>query len=222
MSRLSMQNKIDVILSFAPHEVLSLTDAMLHPFFNNVYFAYTKAHFTMFLPFDEFVYMVAIPSDLFIPVDGKDFPCEELYKPLEGQRPPDVQIINEYPRAVMSKIFVDIINAEDTSRYDELLQGMHVKNIFWNVASDKITALLYVPHTSLVLRISVDCEISVPNQIGIDALRSVNKSKAQRVPPPNGHICTRASERYYGAGAPAGNDPPETTGKALLKNGNKR
>jgi hypothetical protein len=195
--RLGMQNKIDVILSFAPHEVLSLTDAMLHPFFNNVYFAYTKAHFTMFLPFDEFVYMVAIPSDLFIPIDGKDFPCEELYEPLEGQRPPDVQIINNYPGAVMSKISVDIISAEDTCQYDELLQGIHVKNIFWHVASDKITALLYVPHTSLVLRIAVNADISVPNQIGIDTLRKVNKENGWKYLPKPSHLCERLSERYF-------------------------
>ncbi|MFO7665859.1 MAG: hypothetical protein R6V76_04515 [Desulfobacterales bacterium] len=179
-----MESKIDIILSFAPHEVLSLTDAMLHPFFNNVYFYYTKFHFTLFLPFEEFVYMVAIPSHLFIPVDGKSFPCEELYKPLKGQRSPDVQIINEYPHAVMSKLSVDIVNADEACQYDELLQGIYVKNIFWHIASDEITSFIFIPHTSLALKITVDSEISVPNQIGIDTLRSVNKSNLKKIIPP--------------------------------------
>jgi len=208
MLQSNLQTKIDVILSFAPHEVLSLNDAMLHPFFNNVYFAYTKSHFTMFLPFEEFVYMIAIPSDLFIPVDGKDFPCQELYEPLEGQRPPDVQIINEYPHAVMSKLSVDIVNAEEAAQYDELLQGIYVKNIFWNIAPDKITSFIFVPHTSLALKIAVDCGISTPNQIGIDALRAVNKSNAKRTPPPPGHLCAKLSHRYSDPAMPTMSNPP--------------
>jgi hypothetical protein len=220
MSRLSIQDKIDVILSFAPHEVLSLNDTMLHPFFNNVYFAYSKSHFTMFLPFEEFVYMVAIPSDLFIPHDGKDFPCSELYEPLEGQRPPDVQIINKYPRAVMSKISVDIVNSEETAGYDELLQGIHVKNIFWHVASDKITSFLFIPHTSLVLKIAVDTDISVPNQIGIDTLRKINEENGRKNLPKPRHLCERISERYIKPGVPAEKSRPAEKNPGL-KNGKK-
>ena len=220
MSQLNLQTKIDVILSFAPHEVLSLNDAMLHPFFNNVYFAYTKSHFTMFLPFEEFVYMIAIPSHLFIPVDGKDFPCPELYEPLEGQRPPDVQIINEYPHAVMSKLSVDIVDAEEATEYDELLQGIYVKNIFWHVASDIITSFIFVPHTSLALKIAVASDISVPNQIGIDALRNTNKENGRKIPPQSGPLCANLSHRYSEPAIPNTSNPQVINKNITVNNGN--
>ncbi len=91
MSQLNLQTKIDVILSFASHEVLSLADAVRHPFFNNVYFAYTESHFTFYFPFKNFCHLVAIPSGLFVPIDGKQFPCKDHTNLCKEQCPPEVQ-----------------------------------------------------------------------------------------------------------------------------------
>ncbi|MBU0544840.1 MAG: hypothetical protein KKH97_05850, partial [Proteobacteria bacterium] len=67
--------------------MLSIADAVRYPFFNNVYFTYTESHFTFYFPFKNFCRLVAIPSGLFVPIEGKQTPFSDQYEPLQEQCP---------------------------------------------------------------------------------------------------------------------------------------
>lgn len=72
--------RIDIFLSYVPHEILSLTDAMPHPMFHNVFYTYTRSFFTLLMPFKDFVFMGSVPSHYFVPADEKkDLPLGCIY-----------------------------------------------------------------------------------------------------------------------------------------------
>ena len=175
--------KIDIYISFAPHEILSITDVIPHPMFHNVYYTYTRAFFTLLMPFKDFVFMSAIPSYYFVPAnEKKDLPLGCIYDYETTTESPT--IIGHFPPYIVSKFGIEIISAEETANYDNLIPAIYFKNIFFHIAPKRINVFIFIPNTEYAIRIKVDNELSKPNYKGINALIEANKSNiAKRYPP---------------------------------------
>ncbi|MFO7665857.1 MAG: hypothetical protein R6V76_04505 [Desulfobacterales bacterium] len=175
--------KVDIFLSYAPHETLSLTDAMPHPLFQNIFYSYTASFFTIFLPFKDFVVIGSIPSQYFVPVDEKkDLPLGCIYEQETSIKL--TAVTGSLPPYIISKFGIEIISAEEAADYKNLIPAIYFKNIFFHIDHGRIHIFIFIPKSEYAIRIEVDNELSRPNPKGINALIEASKSSTSRRYPP--------------------------------------
>ncbi|MBU1713162.1 MAG: hypothetical protein KKD47_08670 [Proteobacteria bacterium] len=171
-----MRKKIDIFLSYAPHEVLSLTAAIPHFMFHNIYHSHDESSFTLMIPYRTFVFKGSIPLHYLVPVTGKDdFLLGRPYD-IEAARYQTPIIVGRFPEYVASKFSIEIIAAEKTAKLKNFIKGIFFKNVFFSINLHSIDSYIIVPDTDIVIKVRTSNEISMPNWENIKYLKTASEA----------------------------------------------